>query len=98
VIPSTPAGRLWFLAMVAGLAAIVLTCLFGDMFQRRLRFYGFFEALIDLLWADDANRASHWVARGGLLLAITAYAFAYHYDRTAGALIRWVRTGRWFSA
>lgn len=94
-IPETRIGRLFFLVMITGTLLVVIgvTAHIQDMH---------IDSIFSDLWKlfylgrlyDWGHQWEYWIARVGALLAIAGYVLAYHYHRTIGRVVAWVRAGK----
>ena len=96
-----PAQRAWFVVAVIGVV-MMIGGMVGYAIDRHYfpynasPLYGYFDMVFDrqLFSARNFSNATevHAFQRGGIL-TIVGGVFAYLYDYTLGALIRWIRNG-----
>jgi len=99
---SNPAERIAFLLLILGVC-FLLVGLIGFWLDRGF-YWDQLKYDIREIFLDDINYRrgwSQWSARVGLGLAVFGYAVAYHYEWTAGSIVRWtnrfahwIRTGQ----
>lgn len=88
--PSTPTTRAGFVVLVASTLTFFVALAFHLLTFRYSRF-----DLWDFLFAEYMGHRGIdvWIARISACTALLSYVLAYHYDRTVGRLLRWVRSG-----
>lgn len=89
--PQTKIGRVCFLVMVVGLILVVIA-IWGHVYH--MQWERLPSDLWGLFWGDNTH--GHWqysAARIGGAMAVLGYICAYHWQRTIGRVIGWVRAG-----
>lgn len=82
----TPAKRIAFILFLAGLA----TCLVTFLVYEALEYIGFLDAMFNRPYAFWAYKIAFLV---GIVVAVCGYVCAFHYERTVGSLVSWIKTG-----
>lgn len=98
---SKPAERVAFILLILGVCSLFVG-LVGYWIDRGFYWSELKYDAREIFLEDISYRRGwcQWSARIGLGLAVFGYAVAYHYDQTAGRIVRWaggfarwVRTG-----
>lgn len=83
---NTPFKRTALLVFLAGLAVCAITFVSYEIFE--------YIEFLDAMFNRPYNFWSYKIAIViGAVMAIVGYVCAFHYERTIGSLISWIRTG-----
>ena len=93
-IPDTKIGRVFFLVMVVGIALAAVGVVANISYWGITSIDWLFSNLWDLFFSGYAHRWHHYCARIGAVIAIFGYVLAYHYQKTIGRAVDWVRAGQ----